>query len=86
MKDIFSSEALEMLAEVTDASGFGLDTEFSSLHLDSLQITEWISRLEAKLNVDFDFDRLDFSEFGDSDSISEIVEMLQKRAANTPSN
>ncbi|HEY2576015.1 MAG TPA: acyl carrier protein [Streptosporangiaceae bacterium] len=84
MNDVSISEALDMLTDVSGVEDVSPQMTLQALHLDSLQLVEWVSLLEEKLDVDLDIRQLNTTEFEDR-SISDILDMLKKRAASAPS-
>lgn len=84
MYDVSISEALDMLIDVSGIEDVSPDMTLEALRLDSLQLVEWVSLLEEKLEVDLDIRQLYLTEFEER-SITDILDMLKKRAANAPS-
>jgi acyl carrier protein len=79
MNSVSTSEALEMLAEVSGITGVNLEAEFGKLGLDSLMMIEWLSLLEEKLGSDLNIRDLDFQELNDL-SINDVLNTLLERA------
>jgi acyl carrier protein len=79
MNSVSISEALEMLAEVSDITGVSPETQFGKLGLDSLVMIEWVSLLEEKLGSDLNIRNLDFQELNDL-SINDVLNTLLERA------
>jgi acyl carrier protein len=79
MPDVPIEEVMDSIREVSGVDDVAPDTNLGSLELDSLQIIEWISILEEKLDMTLDLGDLDFNDFRDQ-SISEAVRSLQDLA------
>ena len=75
MGQVSVPEAIEMLAEVTDARDVSAATPFGDLGLDSLKSIEWLTLLEDHLGIQFDLRNLDFHRFGRM-SVGEVVDSL----------
>lgn len=81
MNDVSTPEALEMLAEVSGVDDIDPGTKFATLSLDSLELIEWVSMLEEKLDVEFNIRDLDISQLGTL-SIADVLDALRERAVS----
>jgi acyl carrier protein len=80
MKEVSVPEATGMLGEVSGRRDLGPDVVLKTLRLDSLQLIEWLSMLEDKLEIEFDIRALDFYSFAEK-SIGDVVRVLHEYAA-----
>jgi acyl carrier protein len=76
------SDALELLSRAADIAEYDPDSGFEALHLDSMQVLEWLFMLEDAFDVELNIQQLDFNEFKDH-SLNDILGLLRERAANT---
>jgi acyl carrier protein len=70
-----------MLAEVSGVDEIDPGTTFGTLSLDSLELIEWVSMLEEKLDVEFNIRDLDISQLGTL-SIADVLDALRERAVS----
>lgn len=81
MKAISAQQALDMLADVSEASDLALETEFGTLKLDSLTLIEWISMLEEEIDVELDIRNLSMQDL-EALSIGDVIEALRNRVVS----
>jgi acyl carrier protein len=81
MSHEYLPEALETLSEVSGVEDASPETRFDELGLDSLQMIEWLSALEEKVDAEFNIQNLNFSEFSGR-SIGDVVALLRERSTS----
>jgi acyl carrier protein len=81
MNNLPTNEALEMLAEVAGVPEIDPSAKFGSLSLDSLELIEWVSMLEEKVDTEFNIRELNLVALQDL-SMSSVLDQLAALAAN----
>jgi acyl carrier protein len=81
MNNLPTNEALEMLAEVAGVPEIDPATKFGALSLDSLELIEWVSMLEEKVDTEFNIRELNLVALQDL-SMSSVLDQLAALAVN----
>jgi acyl carrier protein len=75
MNNLPTNEALEMLAEVAGVPTIDPATKFGELSLDSLELIEWVSMLEEKVDTEFNIRELNLVALQEL-SMSSVLDQL----------